>query len=273
MKVEFFGSSSGGGGGTDTNLGNANLSADATTRSYTMASGGNLEIKNNSGNNIVDFTSSNLEIGNTNKYTMPNARGTANQILGQTNGTGTIAFRTMANNITAQAQTCAGQGRGTNTYPSRNVFVPNGMGGLTNLGSSASVTSITGTQIASLCPPFRQNSGTQYGFADGTDRVIVKLEANFGDTFSILLVVADMNTGTTASSTPVTFQSLGTIVVNRAGQWFCEVFNPQDAGLDGLETCAVAWIGFSPNTGSEESATCHILTNYLNSSLITQSYI
>ena len=41
MKVEFFGSSSGGGGGTDTNLGNANLSADATTRSYTMASGGN----------------------------------------------------------------------------------------------------------------------------------------------------------------------------------------------------------------------------------------
>ena len=55
---------------TNTNLGNANLTADATTRSYTMASGGNLEIKNNSGNNIVDFTSSNLEVGNTNKYTM-----------------------------------------------------------------------------------------------------------------------------------------------------------------------------------------------------------
>jgi len=273
MKVEFFGSSSGGGGGTDTNLGNANLSADATTRSYTMASGGNLEIKNNSGNNIVDFTSSNLEIGNTNKYTMPNARGSANQILGQTNATGNIAFRTMSNAITSQAQTCAGQGRATTTYASRNVFVPNGLGGLTNLGSSASVTTISDTQIATLCPPFRQNSLTQYGFADGTDRVIVKFQSGFTDTFNILLVVCDMSAGTGASATPVSFFSLGTITLNRAGQWFCEVFNPQDAGLEALEPCSATWIGFSANVGAEESVTAQILSNYLNSSAITQSYI
>jgi len=273
MKVEFFGSSSGGGGGTDTNLGNSNLSADATTRSYTMASGGNLEIKNNSGNNIVDFTSTNLEIGNTNKYTMPNARGSANQILGQTNATGNIAFRTMQNTITNQAQTCAGNGRVTETtIASRNVFVPNGNGGLTNLGSSASVTTLTGDQIATLCPPFRQNSGTDYGFATGSDRIIVKLEASFTDTFNIILVTCDMNTGTSVASTPVSFNNLGTITLNRSGQWFCEVFNPADAEIS-LETCAVAWVGVSANTGTEESVNMHLLSNYLNAREITQSYI
>ena len=85
-----------------------------------MASGGNLEIKNNSGNNIVDFTTTNLEIGNTNPYTMPNARGTADEILGLTNGTGTAAWRTLTNTIEAQQQTLVGNGLASALSPARN---------------------------------------------------------------------------------------------------------------------------------------------------------
>ena len=118
----FSSGASGGGGGTDTNLGNSDLSADAT-RVYDI-NGFDLTFEAG-GTDIARFdtSSKNLQIGNTNKYSMPTERGTTNEILGLSNGTGQAAWRTQSVSIKHPASVDAGSGNSVGVTASTGDFL------------------------------------------------------------------------------------------------------------------------------------------------------
>ena len=153
MKVEFFSSSGGGGGGTDTNLGNSNLIADNSARTYKVASSGTLKFTSNGGASILGVQDSGASVvigdGGTN-YTMPNARGTADEIL-HTNGSGVADWSTLTNSIGIEQQSMA-----INNYLASASVVANEVyvSEETRKGSFLSIgaNSITNTQAIATCP-------------------------------------------------------------------------------------------------------------------------
>ena len=269
IKIKFLSAGGSGGGGTDTNLGNANLTADATTRSYTMASGGNLEIKNNSGNNIVDFTTTNLEIGNTNPYTMPNARGTADEILGLTNGTGTAAWRTLTNTIEAQQQTLVGNGLASALSPARNDTYGFDLtsGGFRSLGVNP--TTISYADLFALFPPFRQTSSTDYGYGTGNDRMLIKFASAIADIFQFSIMQVAMPTGGTSPLT-ISKTVIGTYD-NRTASNRIECLDYDMSSLNST-TCTALFLVWEVTGGGSAARDLQIMANYVQPNLILNTF-
>ena len=84
---------------TNTNLGNANLTADNSERTYKVASSGAVAFQTNAGENTIKLNDNgNIIIGaSDNDYTMPNDRGSEGQILKASDGSGTIEWATDTN--------------------------------------------------------------------------------------------------------------------------------------------------------------------------------
>lgn len=274
VKITFLSSGSGsGGGGTDTNLGNSNLTADNTTRTYKVASSGTLTLQSNGGTNALQINdSANVLIGGASPYTMPNARGTADEILGLTNGTGTAAWRTLASNLRSYSETRAGMGLLTESaLVARQVYVPSPTNTLINIGGTT-LSSLSNTVINTLCSPFRQSDASgNGGTAVGSDLAMVKIQAGNPDDYGIVLVVSQMPTGGSISATPTSIITLGTITVGRASQWTCGSFDFSDASAS-LENCSCAWLGVYADTGTEEAVNLQVIFNYANPISITHSF-
>lgn len=274
VKITFLSSGSGsGGGGTDTNLGNSNLTADNTTRTYKVASSGTLTLQSNGGTNALQVNdSANVLIGGASPYTMPNARGTADEILGLTNGTGTAAWRTMTNNMRAYSETRAGMGlRAESSIVGRQVFVPSPTNTLIDIGQNT-ITGLSNTVINTLCSPFRQTDASgNGGVGVGSDLVMVKIQAGAPDSYGIVLVASTMATGTPIAIAPTTITTLGTITVARASQWACGVFDLSDVGAS-LAECNCAWFGVYADTGSEEAVDLQVIFNYANPKSVVSSF-
>ena len=272
VKITFLSSGSGsGGGGTDTNLGNSNLTADNTTRTYKVASSGTLTLQSNGGTNALQVNdSANVLIGGASPYTMPNARGTADEILGLTNGTGTAAWRTLSSSMRSYSETRAGMGLRTGTVTGREIFVPSPTNTLISIGQNT-LTTLTNTVINTLCPPFRQTDASgNGGVGVGSDLVMVKIQSQFPDSFVVVLVAVSMATGGSVTAA-TTLTELGTINVERPSQWACASFDFADASAT-LETCHCAWFGVYANTGTEESAEMQVIFNYANPNSIVHSF-
>ena len=105
---------------TNTNLGNANLTADNTARKYTVASGGAVTFNANDGTQTAKFNDSGvLLIGaSSTSYAMPTDQGTNQQIL-QTDGSGTASWQNEIERIDWQAY--------NNAMDSANYFYANAM--------------------------------------------------------------------------------------------------------------------------------------------------
>ena len=151
------GGSGGGGGGTDTNLGNTDLSADAT-RTFDL-NRNNLTFEN-SGTNILelDQASASVNIGGASPYRMPTARGTQNEILGLTNNTGTAAWRTLTVRTTGPSQTQSGDGLiGATSTTANEIYLFNNFSGTMTVptGLTISATSLNdiGQEVPTLYTP------------------------------------------------------------------------------------------------------------------------
>jgi len=254
---------------TNTNVANADLTLDAN---HTTDVGANTLTFDSGASNIIQLVGSDdtLTIGGASPYKMPTARGTQNEILGLTNNTGTAAWRTMTN-TTADIQTRAGQGLLTNTFTSRDLFVPSPSNTLINIGNTSTLTATTNVVINTLTEPFRQSGTSSITFATGTDRVQIKMNFGTTDTFDVYLIQANMATSTPISSTPITLTLLGSIAYARANQWHCEEIDLTGVEIS-FENCSCAWIGLSPRTSTEEELTFQFIANYVNPREVTASY-
>ena len=152
MIVEFFGSGGGGGGGTDTNLGTDNLVQADATRSFKVASGGVLKFLDNGGNGIcaMDNNTNVLSIGDSTPYNMPVSRGTINELLHATDGSGNTNWATLTTpSSSTEANTCEpfniqGIGQFAGTPRIQDMYVPNRNGiptaSLSSIGNALSIT-------------------------------------------------------------------------------------------------------------------------------------
>ena len=273
VKITFLSSGSGsGGGGTDTNLGNSNLTADNTSRTYKVASSGTLTLQSNGGTNALQVNdSANVLIGGASPYTMPNARGTADEFLSLTNGTGTAAWRTLTLNLRSYSETRAGMGlRTESAITGRQIFVPSPTNTLIDIGQNT-LTTLSNTVINTLCPPFRQTDASgNGGTAVGSDLAMVKIQAGIPDNFVVVLVQVNMPTGGSTTA-PTTITTLGTISVARASQWVCASFDFADASA-AMENCDCAWLGVYADNGTEEAGDLQVIFNYANPISITKSF-
>ena len=259
---------------TNTNIANTNLTANATTRSYTMASGGNLEIKNISGNNIVDFTSTNLEIGNTNKYTMPNARGSANEFLVQTNGTGTLDFKTLTAELSYLSQTQIGTGQFKGTYSANQILSFNQASADKNstLGffCNTTDTTIVSEVLMNSGGVFRQTGDALNGISQSGAKVYIKLSANAGTRWSIHIIRVTIADGSQPTALPISIFTIGQIDFTGSKQQIfeCVEFDLEDLGLDIEATCSAYVLGVS-SVNEDESMIVNMVANYQNPKGVT----
>ena len=302
MKIEFIASGSGGGGSsitltttgtsgastlvgstlnvpiysgaTDQNLGNTNLVADAN-RSYTLFTGGSLDIENSSSNSVIKISSTNLEIGNTNKYIMPNARGSANDILGQTNGTGTCAWRTPSVSITYPAQSPASCGSETGVFGVSTLQIAQHRGDFADLGSTLAPITATMNTIALLQPPFRNIGTTNIQIASGvsfTDKIVIKFCSSLTGQFNFYVVKVSMPTLANPSALVVLPQLLGSWIpsIEEVGLVKCLEYNLPE--LEG-ETCAGYYVGWCVVGGFKEPSLVSMIAQYSNPTNATLTYI
>ena len=259
---------------TNTNIANTNLTANATTRSYTMASGGNLEIKNISGNNIVDFTSTNLEIGNTSKYTMPNARGSANEFLVQTNGTGTLDFKTLTAELSYLSQTQIGTGQFKGTYSANQILSFNQASADKNstLGffCNTTDTTIVSEVLTNSGGVFRQTGDSVNGLSQSGAKVYVKFTATAGTRWSFHIIRVRMADGDLPSALPISIFTIGQIDFTGSKQQIfeCVEFDLEDLGLDIEDTCSAYVLGVS-SLNEDESMIVNMVANYQNPKGVT----
>ena len=167
------GGSGGGGGGTDTNLGNTDLSADAN-RVYDV-NGNNLTFEDGTTDIMqLNATSNNLQIGSStsNKYSMPTARGTQNEVLGLTNSTGNAAWRSIK--VTNPAPPIVGGGIGSSsiTPTATDIFTIKRDGTLFS-PMTTTATSISIANLVDLGQPFRSIANTNFKIAVGTDESLL----------------------------------------------------------------------------------------------------
>lgn len=215
-----------GGGGSDTNLGNTDLTADAA-RIYKNASGQTLTFKNNAGTNALQVdNSANVQIGGASPYTMPNARGTANEVLGLTDGTGTAAWRTVTDTLTTYPAQDAGSGAsGAITAVANTLYIPE-KDRLRMLAVGTTTSTTIDLTNAYLYTPFRNIGSTNLGIGGF---ISIKFYASALDTYQIWVVKATMTTGTAIATVPCTLHLLGSIEIDgrAAGQineFQCEEF-------------------------------------------------
>lgn len=262
----------GGGGGSDTNLGNTDLTADAA-RIYKNASGQTLTFQNNAGTNALQVdNSANVQIGGASPYTMPNARGTANEVLGLTNGTGTAAWRTVTDTLTTYPAQDAGSGAtGTITAVANTLYMPEkDRLRFVAVGTTSSTTIDLST--AQLYTPFRNISSTNLGVGGF---ISIKFYASALDTYQIWVVKAAMTTGAAVAAVPCTLHLLGEIAIDgRTGvinQWQCVEYNLSSATPELLAApCNNYYVVVVPRTGQSTSWVLDAM--YSPGNAITRSY-
>ena len=242
----FSSGASGGGGGTDTNLGNSDLSADAT-RVYDV-NGFDLTFEDG-GTDIAKFdtSSKNLQIGNTNKYSMPTERGTLNEILGLSNGTGQAAWRTQASSTKYPAQVDAGSGNSVGVSASTGDFLIGEIDRqrVLNLGQANQTT--LNASLFYLLPEFKNNT------IGNLERVVGSINLKFVSAivgnFDVYIMKLSMLDGTLAAATPCTFHKLGGIVYDGrvANTWKCLNFQVEDALPEVPDVaCSIYYVGIVP---------------------------
>lgn len=265
MRVEFFSSSSGGGGGTDTNLGNSNLIADNTTRSYKVASSGNLKFTSNGGASILGVQDSGASVvigdGGTN-YTMPTARGTADEIL-HTNGSGVADWSTLTNSIGVEQQIVAiNNYKDTATVGRDEVYVSeeNRKGSFISIGAN-SITTINTTQgqPISQTHPFRQLSDDNILIRGNMN---VKFTTSIDGTYDLVVIGVGMADTQNITACPINFATLTSIVIGRTeiNQWFCFELSTDSITV---QPCTTYYLGVVPRQSGETS--WNVIAHYTQS--------
>ena len=302
MKVEFFSSSGGGGGGTtisltttgtsgastlsgagvlnipiyadeNTNIGNTNLVSNATTRTYGIANGGTLTFKTFAGTNALQVNNSgDVVIGGATPYTMPNARGTTNEILGLTDNSGNVEWRTLASVMSTKQQSLA-----VNNYiafplsvVANNVYGGNAdrMGFITDLGLNTATTINTSIgQPITKTDPFRQLSTTNINF-NGT--MMIKFLPMYADTYKFYVIAVEITNGSAPATSPVTYIQLGFDLIvgsKNRGFWQClELQMP----IAPTTPCTAYYFGISPATSGTNQWSC--IANYTQVAGVTNSF-
>lgn len=268
MKVEFFSSSGGGGGGTDTNLGNSNLIADNSARTYKVASSGTLKFTSNGGASILGVQDSGASVvigdGGTN-YTMPTARGTADEIL-HTNGSGVADWSTLTNSIGVEQQSKAINNYKDTAIVNRDeVYVSeeNRKGSFLSIGLNT-ITTIDTTQGNNITKthPFRQISDDNILIRGNMN---VKFTTSIDGTYDLVIIAVSMTDTQDITTCPITFTTLTSITIGRTeiNQWFC-----YELSTDSITSspCTTYYLGVVPRqTGS---TSWNIIANYTQSNRV-----
>ena len=267
MKVEFF-SSSGGGGGTDTNLGNSNLIADNTIRTYNLASSGRLNFNSNSGASILGVQDSGASVvignGGTN-YTMPTARGTADEIL-HTNGSGVADWSTLTNSISVEQQSMAiNNFLGSASVVANEVYISEETrkGSFISIGAT-SITTINTTQAQpiSLTNPFRQISDENIQVKGNMN---VKFSTSVDGSYDLYVIAVRMANGQNIATCPCTITLLTSIAIGRAevNLWRC-----LELSTDSIipAPCTTYYLGVSPRASG--TTDWNIIAHYTQSNVI-----
>ena len=268
MKVEFFSSSGGGGGGTDTNLGNSNLIADNSARTYKVASSGTLKFTSNGGASILGVQDSGASVvigdGGTN-YTMPNARGTADEIL-HTNGSGVADWSTLTNSIGIEPQSMA-----INNYLASASVVANEVyvseetrkGSFLSIGAN-SITTINTTQAQNITKtnPFRQISDDNILLKGNMN---VKFTTSVDGTYDLVIIAVSMTDTQAIATCPITFTTLTSIAIGRTeiNQWFCF-----ELSTDSITSspCTTYYLGVVPRASG--TTTWNVIAHYTQSNRV-----
>jgi len=182
MKVEFFSGGSGG-GGTDTNIGNTNLISTDTARTYKVGSGGFMELQTNAGTNVLQINDNgNVVVGGGTPYTLPSARGTQNEVLGLTNGTGTAAWRTIASDVQFATQSQCGNGQILDGLARNEHYVPDVRNRLVSVGlggSAPDFLTMNNVLQNQLVPPFRMFTQSNIGLGGNSDSINIQYNMSF----------------------------------------------------------------------------------------------
>jgi len=268
----FNSGTSGGGGGTNTNLGNSDLSADAT-RVYDI-NDFDLTIKDG-GDDIAKFdtSSKNLQIGNANKYSMPTERGTLNEILGLSNGTGQVAWRTQADSIKYPAHVDAGSGNSIGVTASAGDFLIGEIDRqrVLNFGQ-VNQTTLNAASFY-LLPEFKNNEPV-VGVGPLLGGINLKFtSANLGN-FDVYIMKLTMSDGTPAATTPCTFHKIGNLVYDagRSENTFkCLTYPLINAEPELLNLpCSIYYLGIVP---AQDGATSFSYSaTYVQDPTITTTY-
>lgn len=300
MKVEFFSSSGGGGGGTtisltttgtsgastlsgtgvlnipiyadeNTNIGNTNLVSNATTRTYGIANGGTLTFKTFAGTNALQVNNSgDVVVGGATPYTMPNARGTSNEVLGLTDNSGNVEWRTITPTILVPQQTLAVAHFLTPaTLVANNVYVPQNLrlGSWLPLGLST-ITSVNAGQgqPITLTTPFRQLSNTNIRL-EGT--MNIKFASDVAGIYDFFIIRVNMGTGVPTGLSPVAFTLIGSSLISarEVGEWKClELTTNLVLG----SACTSYYLGIAPRQSQSEKWQC--IANYTQSSEVNNQF-
>jgi len=266
-----FGFNSGGASGghtTDTNLGNSDLNANAT-RVYdingfdlTFEAGG-IDIAR------FDTSSKNLQIGNTNKYSMPTERGTINEILGLSNGTGQVAWRTQTDSIKHPAQVDAGSGNSVGTSASTGDFIIGEIDRqrVLNLGQANQTT--LNASLFYLLPEFKNNT------IGNLERVVGSINLKFVSAivgnFDVYIMKLSMLDGTLAAATPCTFHKIGGISYAPRDTFKCIGFPVDQAEPELLDlSCSIYYVGIVPLQDGETNFSYS--ATYVQDPTITTTY-
>lgn len=269
------GGSGGGGGGTDTNLGNTDLTADAT-RTFDV-NRNNLTFEN-SGTNILelDQATASVNIGGASPYRMPTARGTSGEILGLSDGSGTAAWRTLAV-TTAPAQTQSGDGLiGATSLTAGEIYLFNNFSGTmtvpTGLTTSSSSVDARGW---STFTSFRQMSSSNQTIGTGTDLFLIKFVSFTAGTFDFYVVNLDARTGRAIASSAINrIVKVGTVTYGGKGESVGNFTSLELSLADGgvvASADSIYYLGISPVTSLETDG-WEAMTMYVNPTETTLSF-
>jgi len=257
----------------NTNIGNTNLVSNATTRTYGIANGGTLTFKTFAGTNALQVNNSgDVVIGGATPYTMPNARGTTNEILGLTDNSGNVEWRTLSSVMTTRQQSLA-----VNNYiafplsvVANNVYGGNAdrMGFITDLGLNTATTINTSIgQPITKTDPFRQLSTTNINF-NGT--MMIKFLPMYADTYKFYVIAVEITNGSAPATSPVTYIQLGLDLIvgsKNRGFWQClELPMP----IAPTTPCTAYYFGISPATSGTNQWSC--IANYTQVAGVTNSF-
>ena len=260
----------GGGGGSDTNLGNTDLTADAA-RIYKNASGQTLTFKNNAGTNALQVdNSANVKIGGATPYTMPNARGTINEVLGLTDSAGTAAWRTVTETIkTVQETPAVNNSLVPSALTVNNVYVSETVrkGRWSSLGL-VTITSLSAAvgQTINNTEPFRQIGSTNIQM---TGTMYIKFTSAALGTYDFYVVKLTQTTGTPIATTPVTFTAIGSVAIGERGAnlWQCLEYSTDSVTAD---ACSSYYFAILPRQSQTESWIC--VAHWAQDDVITKSF-
>lgn len=246
------GGAGGGGGGTDENLGNTDLQAD-DNRKYDI-NAKDLTFSNG-GTEIAKFVAStgNLQIGATNKYSMPTARGTTNEILIQTNNSGTSDWKTQTNLIANEIQVDAGSGAtGTIAGRAGEFYIGEiDRQRVISLGAVTQTSLNTGAFIHLLAEFKNNNATTVGGLVKGN--INLKFTCATPATFKIYVLKLQMTDGVSVAATPSSFIPIGDVSfagARETGTWKC-IKLPTEVDGNENAACCNYYVGIVPDDEGE----------------------